>query len=141
MTFDTSEELIHYPGRGMVPHQPSSSSTQQSNGWNPWTNPPITAPPSNMSPHYVYQPTTSQQPAAPNPWTNPPASTTSTSYSSNWSHHAVHNSSFTNSVRLYHQSAASSLWTDHNLNTCPFMRFVMSCFTSCFHGISFCQYS
>ncbi|CAF9940178.1 MAG: hypothetical protein ALECFALPRED_008476 [Alectoria fallacina] len=79
-------------GEGRTPH-PATAAT------NPWTNPPATAPSSNTSHHYVYQPAFSngaeprQQPAVPNPWTNPPAPTSSVSSSSNWSHHAVYNPS------------------------------------------------
>ena len=82
-------------------------STQQSNARNPWTTPPAPSP--NMSHHYTYQPV---RDAARNPWIYPPAPISSASPSSSWSNHAVHNSSFPVSVRLYYQPNPRKMWMD-----------------------------
>lgn len=128
MGFDLSQQFTYHPAGGMKPHQPpaatnpwtnpqpSTPSTQQSDGWNPWTNPPATAPFSNTGHHYIYQPVpssaaeTRQQQAAP---------TASVSFSSNWSQQAVCSPSYANTVRNYHQPAASSLWRDPTSTPIP----------------------
>ena len=141
MGFDMSHRFIHLPVGERPPHQPPAStnpwtnpqtnpqpsnpSTQQSNAWNPWTNPPTTAPSANTSHRHVYQPVPSsvaepnQQPGARDPWTNLPAPTPSFSFPSNWSHEIVYKPSFADSVRPYHQSATSSLWTEPTFKPVP----------------------
>ena len=127
-------------GEGGTPH-PATAAT------NPWTNPPATAPSSNTSHHYVYQPTSSngaeprQQPAVRNPWTNPPAHTSSVSSSSNWSHHAVYNPSSAGSVRPYHQPAARDPWTDSQPLHRSLHVFRHVLLRMCFHCVNFCRVS
>ena len=138
-----SNQYIYNPGGGLTPHQPrpatnpwtntqsSNQPTQHSNAWNPWTNPPTAVAPSNLFYHRIYQPVSPSDPnayqlaAVRNPWNTPPTPTPSASHSFNWTHTFVHIPPIAGSVGLYKQSFVGSLWTDSDLNTCPFMHSVM----------------
>ena len=147
--FNMSKHFTYNPDGSMTPHQPPAAknpwtslpahhpSTQQSNAWNPWTNPP---PPSrNMSHHYTYQPV---RDAAQNPWTSPQAPVYSTSPSSScYSNHAVHSPSFAVSVKIYYQPSPRKLWTHAHPSCFLFDGFASIVLRICYHRLRFSRKS